>query len=116
MSGLTEQGMRDITDQIYLGLFGKTANQLRAQLGLPLEDTVDDDNLRDHMGIEALNALAEVEGTLGKALRAFSGTLTTVQAGAVSRELAELVGVDRRKQAAEKGVDFLTDEPLIKEV
>jgi hypothetical protein len=109
---LTEREVVDFcTGIMYLGLFGANADDLRQQLGLPIADTEDDDNLRDHMGALALNAIASVEHSV----------MTHINAHPV-KDLDELFATMSvytvmaakvfKIKAVASGVDFLTGRAL----
>lgn len=109
-----ERVIRQLTDELYRGLFGGTGDELRQRLGLPIEDTRDDDNLRDHMGIEALTVLAKLEETLADLLT--SATITSqAELFIVVRCSAQGAGDVARAQCALKHTDFLTGYPIEQE-
>ena len=101
-----------MTDKIYVALFGADGDGLRKRIGLPLDDTFDDDNLRDHMGVEALQALAEVESACAVMMRAnpqWSPDRIIVECGVIARKSA----MKWQKQCAENGVDFLRGKHVV---
>lgn len=90
----------------YIALFGADSESLKAQLGLPPEDTFDDDNLRDHMGIEALTALSETESECAAMISAFSHW-TESRLLDECRIIGERIGKRWRQKCKEQGIDFL---------
>lgn len=99
--------IRRMSELHYIALFGADSDALRARLGLPTEDTFDDDNLRDHMGIEALSALSEVERECTRWMERnpYASPARTLE---MCEDIAKRLAVRWHKQCAESGVDFLT--------
>ncbi len=64
MNSDQHEALEIATDMMYIGLFGAGARALRKRLGLPLLDTPHDENLRNHMGLEAVRALCDIETKL----------------------------------------------------
>ena len=108
-----DQFIQDVTDTIYMNLFGKTATQMRTELGLSMVDNIHDDNLRDHMGIQAINALAEVEGAFGSVFASAKG-VREVQAAVIKLAIyAAQVGNRERAKCDKSGIDFLTGKRIV---
>ena len=105
--------VRRMTDKVYISLFGADGNGLRRQIGLPMGDTFDDDNLRDHMGVEALQALAEVESACATMMQAnpnYSPERIVTESGVIARQAA----IKWHKHCADIGVDFLRGKTPIR--
>lgn len=106
----TDINVRIVTNLLYQKLFGADAATLRQRLGLPAEDTADDDNLRDHMGELALLFLAEAESEMTLLLKA--APLTGVDLWLRAQQVGGWWGTLLQRMARERGVDPLTGEPV----
>jgi hypothetical protein len=98
--------MRQLTDTIYMELFGKTTNELYQFFGLPLpaEDDWMDDAIRNRMSELALDTLMSIET---KAAYLFhTTTFATYQEGV--KQLAAEYAKKASTAAQEKGIDLLT--------
>jgi len=100
--------MRTITDDIYYALFGKTTMALLLYFELPPICMMDseDDLLRDHFSELALDALANIEGTMADLLESREVNLSQVRG--IIRQYAEEVAIEAKAQAAGAGIDLLT--------
>lgn len=91
------------TDTEYLGLFGKRAKQMNAELG---------GNPRDLMTPEALNFIDIAEGTCQRAMQQ-RGEMTFGEACDLMRQIAGALGVNVRQLESITGLDLLTGKPLL---
>ncbi len=105
---MTREQTRILTDIIYKALFGKDTAQLLIHFGLSpmcLSDP-DDTDLRDCMGLLALQALVEVESAciqkIGDRWLPFEKTRGIVQ------WTADEVAIEAKATAAGRGEDLLT--------
>lgn len=102
---------RLVTDAIYVCLFGADGATLRARLGLPEEDTPDDERLRDEMGKNALHYLAAVEEGMTVYLHQYPD-VQPMEASVAASRIAWAFAEDLRKVCAAEGVDTLTGKPI----
>lgn len=110
MTTPTDINVRIVTNLLYTKLFGADAATLRQRLGLPAEDTADDDNLRDHMGEMALTFLGEAEHEMAMLLK--EAPLTGVDLWLRAAQVGDWWGAVMQRIARERGVDPLTGNPV----
>lgn len=102
---------RLVTDAIYTVLFGADGDTLRQRLGLPAEDTPDDDRLRDEMSERALRYLAAVEHGMTTWLR-LEPHATPLAISAAASRIAAWYATDLRASCEREQVDIVTGKPL----
>lgn len=105
---MTDQDIRTLTDLIYVQLFGLNTKQLRQRLGITGQDTINDDLLRDAMGVEALEALGHVEGEIARRMLAQPRPLNFRQTAHLVEDCALAEREHFRRLCASKGVDRVT--------
>mgnify|MGYP003455910430 FL=1 len=115
MNNEQREVMETATDMIYIGLFGAGAHELRKRLGLPILDTPNDENLRYHMGLEAVRALSDIETRLADWLsRHPPGSVSEERLYAAVAVFTVALKTKHQQAAREAGRDFLTGKPLDK--
>src|SRR5580765_3168303 len=100
-----------LTDVIYLELFDANGAMLRERFGLrPFsEDDTGDDEVRDYMGIEAIQAIMVIEIAItAHLLTAPLASMTLFALASHARKVARELAYEPRKWAQEKGVELLT--------
>lgn len=116
MSKLFITVMREVSDVIYQELFGGTGDELRSRLGLQQPDTLNDDNLRDHMGSEALRSLGHVEASVAIWLKLSALQIRRREDVEVlkeaARRFASLAARRDRSLCEANGRDYLTGRRL----
>lgn len=106
---MTIDQIRALTDIIYRALFDRDAAALRIHFGLlPCStDDVTDDDIRDCMGIEALEALAHIEGAVTTVLQS-PPYVSFEEFKKVTRTNIQDTAKVYRQRAHEQGYDLLT--------
>jgi hypothetical protein len=97
------------TNTVYKGLWGRDANTLKAQLGLPKSA-----NLRDHQPAIAAHYQGIVESAVAFMLGE-AQTVTIEQAIAIIDRIARLIGVQASELGALLGIDIATGRYLLPE-
>jgi hypothetical protein len=95
------------TDDIYLGLWQRTAAKLRAELDLPKRT-----NLRDHQPTLALTYQAIAEEVCAKKLGE-RAELSWDEARAIIKQVAALIGVQAQATSQFLQIDLATGKPLL---
>lgn len=106
---MTNEQIRQLTDTIYRALFDADGAALRIRLGLPpaAPDDLTDDDLRDEMGILALETLGKLEDELQRWFNAqpeFDWSFCRAMTRIVSLRHAN----QAKQQARWNGIDLLT--------
>jgi hypothetical protein len=104
---LTKQHYALATNEVYKGLWGRTAEYLREEMGLQPKA-----NLRDHQPTLALTYQGLAEEVSAQKLGSET-ELTWEQAREIVRIVAELIGEQAQKTARFLNMDLATGKPLL---
>lgn len=95
------------TNEIYLGLWNRTAELLKAEMHLP-----ENASLRDHQPTMALSYQGIAEEGCARKLGERT-ELSYEEAAEIVREIAHLIGKQARETSHYFGIDFATGKPLL---
>lgn len=107
VASITRNQYGQATNEVYMGLWQRTAQQLKDEIGLSSSQ-----NLRDHQPTLGLMYQALAEETCSTKL----GTrqeLTFWEACLIIREVADLIGIQAKATSAYLGKDVATGKPLL---
>ncbi len=107
IADITQEHYRIATDDIYLGLWQRTAKRLREEMSLPAKA-----NLRDHQPLPALFYQALAEDGCARKLGE-KEELTWEEARAIVQAIARLIGRQAREYGEYFGIDVATGKPLL---
>lgn len=109
---MTTEQIRQLTNIIYRALFDMDAAALRIHFGLPpcSDDDVTDDDIRDCMGIEALEELSFIEDVLATAILNEPARFKSYKT--VTRTLAQDRARKAKAKAVSAGIELLTGKRL----